>query len=335
VKNVLQDEVTASELPDEPWTAAPLADYFPTPLSQRYADAMSTHRLRREITSLVLVNEVVNRGGTSFVFRAMEETGASPADVLRAYVIVRDVYRLPDLWSSLERLGCQVPVAGQTAVYLGTRRLLDRAVRWLLQSRPSPLDVPGEVAALEPGVSRLLPNLAELLRGTERDAFSAQRDSFAAQGLPAPIAARAAQLAYSFGLLDIVEVARRAGLDPATPAIEAAAEVYFILSERFGIDSLLSKISALPREDRWQTLARMALRYDLYAALAALTSEVLTSTSPEAFPGDRVKAWERRGAASIVRAQNAIGEFDSSGADLAALSVVLRQIRTLVRTTAA
>ena len=53
------------------------------------------------------------------------------------------------------------------------------------------------------------------------------------------------------------------------------AAVYFVLSDRFRVDELLSKISLLPREDRWQTLARMALRYDLYAALAALTAEVL------------------------------------------------------------
>jgi glutamate dehydrogenase len=40
-------------------------------------------------------------------------------------------------------------------------------------------------------------------------------------------------------------------------------------------------------------------------------------------------------AASIARTRNAIGEFDESRADLAALSVLLRQIRTLVRTSAA
>ena len=48
----------------------------------------------------------------------------------------------------------------------------------------------------------------------------------------------------------------------------------------------------------------------------------------------RVLEWERSNAASIARARNAIGELEDSG-DLAALSVLLRQIRTLVRTSAA
>ena len=79
----------------------------------------------------------------------------------------------------------------------------------------------------------------------------------------------------------VVEVARATGRD-----VTEVAGVYFVLSERFRVDDLLSKISALPREDRWQTLARMALRYDLYAALAARRPRDLergfTSVGPHA-----------------------------------------------------
>jgi glutamate dehydrogenase len=48
-----------------------------------------------------------------------------------------------------------------------------------------------------------------------------------------------------------------------------------------------------------------------------------------------VRVWERANAATINRTRNAIGEFGDSRADLAALSVLLRQIRTLVKTSAA
>ena len=113
------------------------------------------------------------------------------------------------------------------------------------------------------------------------------------------------------------------------------ASVYFVISCRFQIDTLLSHISELPRNDRWQTLARMALRYDLYAALAGLTAEVLQSTPSDASPQDRVSEWEQVNAASIARASNAMGDIENTPADLAALSVLLRQIRTLVKTSSA
>ena len=50
-------------------------------------------------------------------------------------------------------------------------------------------------------------------------------------------------------------------------------------SRLIGIADFATSYTLLPRDDRWTALARSALRYDLYAALAGLTSNVLTSTS--------------------------------------------------------
>ncbi|MBF9131014.1 NAD-glutamate dehydrogenase [Plantactinospora sp. S1510] len=330
VKIVLEREILADGLPDEEWTFEVLAGYFPTPLRQRYADRMSDHRLHRDIVTTMLVNEAVNRGGISFIYRVVEETGATPADVIRAYVVVREVFGLREVWADIEALDNRVPTEVQTAVYLDTRRLLDRAVRWLVTNRRSPIDVPTEVARLRDGVSRLLPELGNLFYGSERRALEAHVEASVGRGLPRELAEQATRLMYSFGLLDVVETATTTGRD-----VSEVAAVYFVLSDRFRVDSLLSKISLLPREDRWQTLARMALRYDLYAALAALTAEVLSGTSADLAPDERVEQWERSNSISINRTRRAMGEFDESRADLAALSVLLRQIRTLVRTSAA
>jgi len=124
VKITLETEVLADELVDEAWTHDVLARYFPTPLRERFGARMAGHRLRREIISTALVNEVVNRGGTSFVYRAMEESGASAADVMRAYVVVREAFGLADIWRAAEELDNQVPTSAQTLVFLESRRLL-------------------------------------------------------------------------------------------------------------------------------------------------------------------------------------------------------------------
>ncbi|WIM95578.1 NAD-glutamate dehydrogenase [Actinoplanes oblitus] len=330
VKISLEREVLADELVDEAWTNQVLHRYFPTPLRERYAARMAGHRLRREIISTALVNEVVNRGGTSFVFRAMEESGASAADVIRAFVVVRDVYGLAEIWKAAEALDNKVPTSAQTLALLETRRLLDRAVRWLVSTRRSPIDVVGEIAKLRPGVATLLPQLPQVLVGAERRSFEERVAMLAGKGVPDDLADAVSRVFYGFGLLDILETAAAIDRD-----VTEVAQVYFVLSERFGVDALLSHISRLPRGDRWQTLARMALRYDLYAALAALTAEVLQSTPESAAPEDRVSQWEQVNAASIARASNAMGDVDESPADLAALSVLLRQIRTLVKTSSA
>jgi glutamate dehydrogenase len=327
VKIALEAEINSSPVPDEDWTRNVLVGYFPTPLRERYASLMDSHALRREIVTTRLVNETVNRGGTSFVYRAVEEAGTTPEDVIRAFVVVRDVFGLADVWRAVEELDNRVPTGAQTAVYLEVRRLLDRAVRWLVTNRRAPLDVAEEIDRLRPGVALLLPKLGELLCGRERESLRSNVDTLVGTGVPADLAERATGVLYGFGLLDVVSVADRTGRD-----VVEVAEVYFTLSEHFRVDDLLSKISMLPRDDRWQTLARMALRYDLYAALAALTSEVLDGTEATAPATDRVAAWEQANAAAISRTRGAIGEFDGSPAELAALSVLLREIRTLVRT---
>ncbi len=330
VKISLEREVLADELVDEAWTTDVLAGYFPTPLRERFAARMAGHRLRREIIATVLVNEVVNRGGTSFVFRAMEESGASAADVIRAYVVVREAFALPDIWQAAEELDNKAPTSAQTLVFLESRRLLDRAVRWLISSRRSPLDVTGEVSKLAHGVQALLPKLPFVVLGLERRSMDEHIATIANQGVPMHLAERVTWANYGFGLLDILETSAAVGGEPTD-----VAQVYFVLSARFQFDQLLSHISRLPRGDRWQTLARMALRYDLYAALAALTAEVLQSTSAGSTAEDRVSQWAQVNAASIARAANAIGTVEDTPADLAALSVLLRQIRTLVKTSSA
>jgi glutamate dehydrogenase len=325
VKIVLKDEVLQSGIADEEWTHEVLASYFPGPLHERCGDQMAGHRLRREIVTTSLVNEAVNRGGTSFIYRAVDETSASEADVLRAYVVVREVFGLRGLWQAVEALDGQLPTGAQTAVYLQARRLLDRAVRWLVANRRSPIDVPGEIDRLKPGVTRLLGELESHLRGAELQALRAHADELTKAGVPAELAERSTRTLYGFGLLDVVGVAAATGRD-----VSEVGGVYFVLSERFRVDGLLSKVSELPREDRWQTLARMALRYDLYAALAALTAEVLRATSADRPAEDRVYEWEQANATSVARVRTAMGDFTESRADLAALSVLLRQIRTLV-----
>jgi glutamate dehydrogenase len=260
----------------------------------------------------------------------MEESGASAADVVRAYVVIRDVYGLNDLWAAAEALENKVPTEAQTLVYLETRRLLDRAVRWLVSNRRSPVDVSGEIARLRPGVQSLLPQLPGVMVGDERESMLEHVDSMVDRGVPRELAEAVDRVVYGFGLLDVLETAKATGRDATE-----VAQVYFVISCRFQIDALLSHISALPRNDRWQTLARMALRYDLYAALAGLTAEVLQSTPSDATPEDRVSEWEQVNAASIARAGNAMGNVEDSPVDLAALSVLLRQIRTLVKTSAA
>jgi glutamate dehydrogenase len=330
VKIELEEDLLATGLPDEEWCAPWLENYFPTPLRERFRAAMDAHPLRREIIITQVVNDMVNHGGVSFVYRAIEETGAAAADVVRAYLVVTELFGLREIWAQTEELDNRASVDAQVAVLGEVRRVLDRGVRWLLQSRGGTIEVEAEVARLGPGIVELLPSVPDLFVGRESEAIRAHVGELVEAGVPAALAARSTSALYGFGLLDVVELARRGDRAPAD-----VAAVYYAVSERFQIDDLLDRISDLPRDDQWTALARMALRYDLYAALAGLTAEVLRTVPGEMAAMDRVSTWAATNAVSISRAMTTLGMLPEDGqADLATLSVVLRQVRTVVRASA-
>jgi glutamate dehydrogenase len=330
VKIELEEGLLGTGLADESWSAPWLVNYFPTPLRERFRPAMDEHPLRREIIVTQVVNDMVNHGGVSFVYRAIEETGAAAADVVRAYLVVTELFGLREIWARTEELDNRASVDAQTAVLGELRRVLDRGVRWLLQSRSGTIDVAAENARLRPGIAELLPRVAELFVGRESASISAHVAELVEAGVPEELAARSTSALYGYGLLDVVELAQRLHLEPA-----AVADVYYAVSERFHIDDLLDRISALPRDDQWTALARMALRYDLYAALAGLTAEVLRTVAGDMPATDRVSTWAAANAVSITRAMTTLSLMPDDGvADLATLSVVLRQVRTVVRASA-
>jgi glutamate dehydrogenase len=268
---------------------------------------------------------MINRSGTTFVHRATEETGADAAQIARAYIVAREVFQLPQLWDELQALDNQVPIDAQEAAYQELRRLVDRATRWLVEARFPIDDVAGEIERFGPTIAHLTPRVPQLLRGVERDNMAKEVDRFVEQGLPRDLATRIGEMLTAFQLLDVVEITRKSG----RPADEVA-EVQFTVSEQFSVDVLLTKVTELPRDDRWSALARAALRHDVYAALSAITSSVLASTEPGKPATERVAAWERQNAQRVDRALSIIGDaLQRDRVDLATLSVALRVMRSL------
>ncbi|MEN9741522.1 MAG: hypothetical protein RIR66_478, partial [Actinomycetota bacterium] len=326
VKIDLTSAFTDETVVDEDWCIPVLNSYFPSALQAKYSELMLKHPLRREIISTVMTNDMINRGGITYALRANEESGATPAEILRAYVVSRDVFGFRQLWQEVEQLDRKVSTECQVAVYLEARRLLDRATRWFLQARGGRLDVAGEINRFAKDVERLSPRVPELLRGSEKERYEADVSRYVSLGTPEPLARKVAGLLDVFSLLDVIEIAVRHKVDS-----DRVVELYFALSERYDVDRLLHHITQLNRADRWTAYARSAMRSDLYVALAGLTSRVAQATNQSDSVDKRIETWEERFAEGVGRTRATLNEIAASdNTDLATLSVALRAIRTLV-----
>jgi glutamate dehydrogenase len=328
VKNGLSAHLLEIDLPEQPWFTRMLQQYFPSDLVRRYGERLQRHPLRKEIVVTSIVNEMVNRSGITFAFRAAELTGASAADVTAAYIVAREVFDHPSYWQAVQLLPATVPPTARTALHVEGRRLLDRAARWLLRSHRAGVDIAGDIERYGPCVQQLTPSLPSLIRGVERERLFARATALTGLGAPSDIALRAAALLDAFSFLDIADIA-----EERTELARAVAELYFTLSERFGIDNLLTRITELPQADRWQDAARSALRDDLYSALADLTRTVLAEGSEGASrdPALLIDAWAKDNVEAVARLEATLADLaETSAWDIGALSVALRVLRTLV-----
>jgi glutamate dehydrogenase len=326
VKLALKEDMLTTELPEQDVFASRLPQYFPTPLRERFTPEIRTHQLRREIVTTMLVNDLVDTAGISYAFRITEDVGVGPIDAVRTYAATDAIFGVGEIWRQIR--AAKIPVALSDRLTLDTRRLIDRAGRWLLNYRPQPLAVGAEINRFAAKVKELTPRMSEWLRGDDKAIVEKEAAEFASQGAPKDLAYMVAAGLYRYSLLDIIDIGDITDTDAGE-----VADTYFALMDRLGTDGLLTAVSELPRSDRWHALARLAIRDDIYASLRSLCFDVLAVGEPNESGEEKIAEWEHLSASRVERARRTLTEiYDSGAKDLATLSVAARQIRRMTHT---
>ena len=170
--------------------------------------------------------------------------------------------------------------------------------------------------------------LPAALQGHDREVYERRLEELSAAGVAPELAHRVASMSPLLAVFDIVEDAAACGCPQ-----ELVTTIYFGIGSRLGLDWLRDRIFELPRSDRWQALARAALRDDLYELHRGLTRDVL-SESEAAARGDgagAIEEWLERNAVPVTRAQEVLSDVRASESyDTTTLPVLLRELKNLV-----
>ena len=329
VKLALKSELLTTDLPDQEVFASRLPSYFPSNLRERFSSDIRSHQLRREIVTTMLVNGLVDTAGITYAYRVAEDVGVGPIDAVRSYVAANAIFRVGEVWRQIRAAGDNgVSVAVTDRMTLDLRRLIDRAGRWLLNYRPQPLAVGAEINRFAEKVRVLTPRMSEWLRGADKAIVEKEDGEFSSQGVPADVAYMVATGLYQYSLLDVIDIADIVDRDPAE-----VADCYFALMDHLGSDALLTAVSRLARDDRWHSLARLAIRDDIYGSLRALCFDVLAVGEPDENGEEKIAEWEMTNKSRVARARRTLTEiYEDEVQDLATLSVAARQIRSMIRT---
>jgi glutamate dehydrogenase len=320
-KNADVTEILQTDLPDDPAVEHDLLAYFPERLRNTFPDLIGTHRLRRELVTTRLVNQMVNLSGISYDHRMTEDTGASVADVARAWVATREIFEFAQRWAEIDALGVSIDLDTQMELFLDCRRTAERCSLWLLRHRRPPLPISSTIEEFRPAIGWLTENLASSLHGPMAESVEQSEQARLAAGVPAALAKRSSVWKLMHTGFDLVDISHRIGQGIRPSDV---ARAYWEVFDRLDVMWLWDAIGALSRSDRWQTQARSALRDDLLTALADLAGLVMVDAKGAA------DVWMAANERSVARVSAMLTEIRRAESfNLTTLSVALRQLRNL------
>jgi glutamate dehydrogenase len=314
----LNDQLLASDLPEDPWVGTALERYFPAALRLRFGGYIARHPLKREIVATHVLNSMVNRVGATFVHRLMETTGATPAQVVRAYLLTRETFALVPTWKEIEALDNVIADEVQSQMLIELARRTVRATTWFLRSRRLADPMAETIARFAPAAAALLEFIKTAPIGAPwRLPITDHLKVLEANRVPDELALKIAAAGTLFAALDIADVG-----ELEKKPLEEVATAYFAIGDLLGLARLRMQVAALPSDGYWQAMAKAALGDDLAGLQRELTADALHAGG--------LAAWETAQRAAIERARRMLTELaDSKSADLAMLSVALRELRNL------
>ena len=313
-----------SEFPDSPYLFQDLQSYFPPAVVERYGHLIEDHPLKRELVATIASNDVVNAQGITFVSRMVTETGASPADVVKAFRIARDVTGSIERWADIEALDGQIDPELQGELLNGVDWLVETTSRWYL--------VRAEGQRMSEAVDQARDSFAELSDVIDQIGPEAWREEhehearrLVAEGVPPVLARRHAFQSELVHGPDIIAVAHATGR-----SVLEVARGFFLLGERLEIDWLESQLETMSVGTRWQRWAQQSMEDDLFNLRRQLAEVALAECGPLPIDEAVEKFLESR-AEPLGRLQRFMRGLAVDGmSDLAQLTVALRQIRALV-----
>ncbi len=331
-KIALFEELVESNLPDEPFFEAMLLNYFPDAMRERFADDIRGHRLRREIIATRLSNDIVNRGGSTIVSRLMDETDATAPEIVRAFILSREVLDLPGVWDQIDALDNQIAGDDQLALYQRLQNQVRVQTAWFLRAPTQGQPLAETIMAYRDGVHGYFEEL-RTAGGVDGHLDPAQLADLPA-GLSSEMASRLAVLSHAVKALDLT----RTGFTLGVPAASLAG-VFEAVDTAIGISRIRTAAQTIATQDTFERLASNSALAELSSAHQSITASIVRGHGAGA---DAFEAWRAAEvglnagpsltAQRTARLQARVDELlDGGELSVAKLTVIAAQVSDLAR----
>lgn len=321
-KLTLYDDLLETGVPDDPYLARELSQYFPREVEDKFPTAAEMHRLRREIIATSLANAVINRGGPACVVRLIDETDADVATIVMAYVAVDECYGLRWLNDAIDALDACIDGQLQLSLYASVQDLLLSRMVWYVRNVDFKDGLETVVARFGPAIRQIVAGLDTALPPDLQAARVKRRQELADAGVPAGLAGELADLDALVSAPDIVTVAER-----TTRPIGDAAATFYAAEANFRLDRIIAAARNVPANDYFERMAIDRAVEQIAGAERRLAADMLaTGQSGQ----QAVETW-LAAHPEAARIRRSVEEIAASGLTLAKLTVAANLLGDLVK----
>ena len=250
-KLALDDQIRASDVPDDPYFEVELTGYFPVAMRERFASDIAAHRLRREIIATQLSNAVINRAGPTVAARLASGSGFDPALMTRAYAAVRDSFGLHDLDTAIDALDGKIAGAMQLSLYRTVQDMALSQLAWFMRNAQlASGSLTEAIAVFKTGIGAVAASLDQCLRPGAALSRAALAEELVSTGIPRQLSRSIADLAALSSAPDIVLIAGITG-----KPVRAVAIAHFGSDDVLRIGALIAAAAHIPLADAYDRLA--------------------------------------------------------------------------------
>ncbi len=264
---------------DAPYLESLFAGYFPRAFREDWPDALREHRLRREITALVVTNRLIDAGGAALVPSLVAELGVPIPEVAAALLIAEDVLEIGQRRTELLALPSDVARDVVYDALLEIDRGVRSVARLLVKSGATALDA-AAILRRRTGLAALRADTDAFLSDVETTQARDRESALQQRGIPTELARDLAMLPLADRALNVLRLCERLPIAPA-----AAARVYTRIGEGTGIHWVHRRLRDAEAIGLWDRMVLVDLRFDLLDLQRRLTESVLAAD-----PGDPLAA---------------------------------------------
>ena len=322
----LMSHVLHSELPDDEAAVTYLLDYFPAAAQSEAGKVeLGGHRLRREIISSQLTNDLVDLMGSTFVQRVARDTGRRPWEVARAWLVAASLAGHRSILEELTDRRRELPARVVYRWLLGLSRVLSRTTRWILAHVDPERSTSEVIRANLEGLATLRKVFPDIVEGDDRVIFQERVRELVNLGAKESFARNLITLRFLDQLLEILRVAEETGSEPGS-----AARAFYRVSEVLHVPWLRRSIFDAAGDDRWEQRVAQALAGDLTRGHHRITTRVMDEDAASESVDQAVEHVILRRSRELDRFRSLLEEIrGEEKATLPGLSVAVREVAAL------